>query len=319
VSWGHFFGQVKRSGSSLLRGKEPEIKVPTYFVSNDTVVQKNFKKAGSRVFVGTPTTGLVRIEWHNARIAQTIPCNWSFSGGTFNIPAHAPLGYGVADAQNLIAKFFLSTECEWLLFIEEDNVLPPDCFLRLNEYIRTCEYPVVSALYFTKSFPAEPLIYRGVGNSFYSDWQLDDLVMCDGTGTGCVLIHRSIIQAAWDISPEININGTLARQIFKYPEGVYFDPEKGTFTGNTGTTDIKFYHWLKEEELFEKAGWRKFQRMAFPILVDTRIVCGHIDQSGRIYPSMEEIERWRNNKRRSAFSMIAPLTAWQRFKSWLRP
>lgn len=31
----------------------------------------------NRVLIFTPTTGLVRTEWVNARYGQIIPCNWS--------------------------------------------------------------------------------------------------------------------------------------------------------------------------------------------------------------------------------------------------
>ncbi len=56
------------------------------------------------LIVGTATTGLVRIEWLQARYGQIIPTNWSWvqvwqymAAGSF-----MPLGYQVDDAQNLI-------------------------------------------------------------------------------------------------------------------------------------------------------------------------------------------------------------------------
>jgi hypothetical protein len=38
------------------------------------------------------------------------------------------------------------------------------------------DIPMLSGLYFTKSLPAEPLIYRGRGNSYYKKWKFGDKV-----------------------------------------------------------------------------------------------------------------------------------------------
>lgn len=238
-----------------------------------------------KVMIGTPTTGVVRMEWVLARYGQVIPTNWSMMDTYMPLPMmHAPMRYLVPDAQNLIVKNVIEKKVEWLFLIEQDNVLPPDCFLRMNEYMRKADVPVVSGLYFTKSVPPEPMIYRGVGNSFYRDWKLGERVWCTGLPTGCVIIHSSILQALWDESPEYSAQGTITRRVFEAPEEVWLDPTNGAFQTNVGTSDLNFCNKLMTRDIFKKAGWSKYQEMENPFLVDTNIFVKHIDMNGRHFP-----------------------------------
>src|SRR5512139_622098 len=100
------------------------------------------------------------------------------------IDSFAPVGYQVADAQNIIIKAAIENNVEWLLFIEDDTCPPPDAFVRINDYMKKAEVPVVSGLYYTKGMPPEPILYRGRGNSYYDDWKMGDKVWVDGIPTG---------------------------------------------------------------------------------------------------------------------------------------
>ena len=124
----------------------------------------------TRVMLGTATTGLVRFEWHNARQSQIIPMNWGYVGHAQHIPSYNPLGYMVADAQNLIVRAAVEGDYEWLILHEHDVILPPTAFFQLNDYIRRGDVPIVSGLYFSRHIPSDPLIFRGRGTSVYTDW-----------------------------------------------------------------------------------------------------------------------------------------------------
>src|SRR6185369_3455654 len=108
----------------------------------------------NRLLIGTPAIGTVRMEWVLARYGQTIPTNWSHIDLMQFMSSYVPLRYQVADAENIIAKTVVERNFEWLLFIEHDNVLPPNTFVKLNQYMIKADVPVVGALYFTKSEPA---------------------------------------------------------------------------------------------------------------------------------------------------------------------
>jgi len=251
-----------------------------------TIIQdsgdENFSK---RLLIGTATTGLVRIEWVQARYGQIIPTNWSMVSLLHYLDAYIPLRYQVDDAQNAIVKQAVENKYEWLLLVEHDTILPPDAFVRFGEYMREEKVPVVSGLYYTRSRPSEPLVYRGRGNSFFGKWQMGDLVWCDGVPTGALLIHCSILRAMYDDSPEYQVPpGLTLRRVFETPRTFWSDPESKQFNTVSGTSDLNWCTRIMKGSYFEKAGWPEYQKMEFPFLVDTNIFCRHIDPDGAQYP-----------------------------------
>jgi hypothetical protein len=234
----------------------------------------------NRVLIGTPTLGMVRMEWHNALASLVIPCNWSMSSTT-------PIGYLVADGQNLIAHEALDKGFEWVLFLEDDTVPPVDLYLRLAEYIDKKDAPVVSGLYHVKG-GSEPMVYRGRGNGSFRDWKMGDKVWADGVPTGCLLVHTSILAEMAKASPNYFVtsagNAFSVRKVFESPRQAWMDPRSGGYQKLLGTSDLYFCDQVMERDIFTKAGWPKIAKREFPFLVDTRIRCGHIDRdSGKVW------------------------------------
>jgi hypothetical protein len=247
----------------------------------DIAIEKNAGVLSNRVLIATPATGLVRMEWVSARYGQMIPTNWSHVELIQYLSSYIPLGFQVADAENLAAKVCVEGNYDWLLFIEHDNVLPPNAFIKLNKYMIKGDIPVVGGLYFTKTIPPEPMIYRKPGHGFFSDWKMGDKVWCRGLPFGCTLIHSSIIKALWKEAKEYQVAGQTTRHVFKHP--VANDDDLGYYT-LAGTTDLQFCNELITKGIFKKAGWDKFQKKEFPFLVDTSIFVKHIDNEGNQYP-----------------------------------
>lgn len=237
-----------------------------------------------RVVIGIPTTGLLRVEWVQSRFSQVIPTNWSHADVWQFMSSYMPMAYQIADAENLIAKVVVEQDYEWLLSIESDNLIPPHTFRKMNEYMMSKEWPVVGGLYFTKSVPAEPMIYRGRGTAYYDDWKFGDLVQCDGLPFGCTLIHGNIIREMWKDSPEYMVNGQLTRRVFEQPNEGWRDPETGRYMSRTGTSDLAFFTRVKEGGYLARAGFKKHQEMENPFIVDTSIFVKHIDNSGVQWP-----------------------------------
>jgi hypothetical protein len=254
---------------------------------NKTVLMKNTgKPPKNRLLVGTPSLGTVRMEWATARWGACIPCNWSAITITEFMSSIVPMDYQIADAYNLICKTAVEQNVEWLLTIESDNILPSDAFIKINNYMLDGDIPVVSALYFTKSEPAEPLIYRGLGNSYFDKWKFGDKIWVDGCPMGLLLIHSSIIRAMWNESPEYIVNGITTRRIFETPNTVKIDPETGGLNTNTGTQDLAWCKRLIDGKFLEKAGWSDFSKKhpVYPILIDTNLYCRHISSDGIQFP-----------------------------------
>lgn len=248
-------------------------------------IQKNPKADWQkRLIIFTPSRGLIRIEWAMARYGQIIPTNWSNVEMFQFLSPYVPLEYQLADAQNLLAKKVVEDNYEWVVYIEDDNIIPPDLFVRLNQYINDGKIPVVSGVYFTKGNPSEPILYRGRGNSYFRNWKFGDKVWVDGIPFGCRLEHASLIKAAWEESPEYQVGSITTRRVFESPGMMWYDENKGGMVAKRGTSDLAWCSRIMEDKLFEKAGWSEYQKKKYPFLVDTEISVKHIDQNGIVYP-----------------------------------
>lgn len=256
----------------------------------------NIDKMQKRILLGIPMTGLIRSEFYMSQKGQIIPCNWSMVELYQLLDQWSPLGYSVADARNIIACAAIEGGYEWLFFVDHDVLLPPATILHVNERMLKKDIPVWSGLYFSQSRPSEPLIYRGRGNSYFTDWKLGDKVWVDGLPMGCTLIHVSILKAIYDESEEYMAGQVKTRRIFITPRGTYYDPEKrGWFTAQ-GTEDLEWCTRIMENDIFIKAGWPKYQKKKFPFLIDTSIFCSHIDWNGIKFPAEGEESQFVDQK-----------------------
>ncbi len=250
----------------------------------------------NRILIGVPVTGLVRVEWVQARYGQLVPVNWSQVELFQFLDSYMPMRYQVADAQNLITKIALDKEFEWVLLYEHDVCPPPDAFVRLNFYMRDARYPVVSGLYFTRALPSEPLVFRGRGNGAYDKFRLGEKVWADGVPTGFLLIHTSLLKAMWADSEAYDVpllsGTTTVRRVFNTPRDQWSDPEQGAWLNTTsGTSDLDWCSRVIDGGYLSKAGWGAFldtlEDARFPFLVDTRILCRHVNPDGSIFPPKE--------------------------------
>jgi len=248
------------------------------------VVDSGMNGLIKKLLVGTPTLGNIRMEWAAARYGQVIPANWSKVDMIQYMSSFIPMRYQVADAQNLIVQETLAKGYEWLLLLEDDTIPPPDAFLRFTEYMRDDKYPVVSGLYFTRSEPAEPMVYRGRGNSYYKDWKLGDKVWVDGVPTGMLLINAKLLRDVYEDSEEYLVGTTKCRKVFETPQMTWFNEETGAQEMLVGTSDLD---WCKRviEGGYLRKYWPKLAEKKYPFLIDTNINCMHIDRgTGEQFP-----------------------------------
>lgn len=252
-----------------------------------SILDKNDPKSipyVNRLLVATPSTGMVRMEWVLARYGQLVPPNWSLVQMMEWIDAMAPMGYMVPDAQNVIVDAAVRGDFQWLLLIEHDNILPADAFIRFNQYMQEAKVPVVSGLYYTRSRPSEPLLYRGRGNSYYDKWKMGDKVWVDGVPTGTLLIHVGLLKEMWKEAEEYVVNGKTVRRVFRSPMELIASPDKRSYSTVTGTSDLDWCTRVMEGGYFEKSGWHSFQKKKYPFLVDTNIFVKHISPEGEMFP-----------------------------------
>lgn len=272
--------KTKTSRSHLGKNKKTGIyshAMPLYEMKKNTIPYKK------RLLIATPTEGLIRYEWANARFGQIVPMNWEMSGFVIN---YATVGYNIDDAYNVIVKKALDIGVEWLLTIEDDTMPPNDLFPRLATYMDEKKIPIVSGLYYLKAEPTQPLVFRGRGTGAYSKFKIGEKVWCDGIPMGCMLIHTSILKWFWNNSEEYHaVDGEKLRKVFETPRKMFFDPATMEFSSQMGTQDLYFCDRIVKEKVFDKTGWKEIGKKKYPFLVDTGIFCRHIDRnSGRQYP-----------------------------------
>lgn len=259
-------------------------KKPAKLVSRDhnTSVKSGFP-VQQRICLAIPTTGLVRYEWVLHRYGQVIPVNWSAGEVLQWFDSFSPVSFAVDHARNMCVQYAVEKNFEWLFFIDHDVIIPVDTFLKMNEYVSTGEYPVVSGLYAAKGFPPEPLVFRGYGNSWFRDWKKGDKVMCDGVPMGCTLISMKLLKPMWEASKEYSIHGQRTRQVFHTPREFIKREDMTLPQPNIGTEDLWWCDRVMKQGWLAKTGYKKLSEERYPFLVDSSIWCGHINEAGRVY------------------------------------
>lgn len=110
----------------------------------------------------------------------------------------------ISRQRNELVKSFLdSTTAQWLLILDSDEQISLAAFDKLVESVHDVDRPVVAGLYFgttpAQVFPRPvPHLYRraadGVSMIPLHDYPADTLIEVDAAGTGCLLIHRTVLE-----------------------------------------------------------------------------------------------------------------------------
>jgi hypothetical protein len=225
------------------------------------------------------------MEWVVSRYNQIIPTNWSKTDMIQYVSSYIPMRYTVADAQNLAVHEAVTRGFEWVLFIEDDTMAPSDGFLKFTEYMDEGSVPVVSGLYFTRSVPPEPMVYRGRGNHYFRGWKLSDRVWVDGVPTGMLLVSTKLLKVIYEDSAEYRVPGEqVVRRVFETPARSWFNENTGAQETLVGTSDLDWCNKVIQGKYLEKAGFPEIQKKKYPFLIDTNIYCKHIDPDGTQFP-----------------------------------
>lgn len=123
---------------------------------------------------------------------------------------------GLVDARNSSVEQFLNEKtAEWLFWIDTDMGFAPDTVDRLVEVADPVERPIVGGLCFTQRETDDdglggwrtagaPTVFDWVhtedqqGFAIRWDYAQDAVVQCAGTGSACILIHRSVFEKIFE-------------------------------------------------------------------------------------------------------------------------
>lgn len=160
-------------------------------------------------------------------------------------------GANITNARNEAVAAFLAlpSQPDWLWFIDTDMVFPTDILDRLVGAADPVERPIVGGLCFSwqQGRFARPTTYtlRTDGQvGVIWNYPPEQLFEVDATGTGCLLIHRSVLEAVGER---------------------YGEP----------------YRWFRETEIADKPIGEditfciRARALGFPVFVDSRVKVGH--------------------------------------------
>lgn len=147
---------------------------------------------------------------------------------------------GLVEARNqAVGEFLASRDADWLLWLDTDMGFPADLCDRLLEAADPAERPVVGALAFAQKetvpdgmggwrCTAAPTIYDWArmpdgreGFTTRWDYPAATLVRCAGTGSACVLIHKSVFAKIaakfgpvwYDMAPNPTTRGLIGEDL----------------------------------------------------------------------------------------------------------
>src|SRR5207249_1057322 len=93
-------------------------------------------------------------------------------------------------ARNAAAMMSLDGGFSWCGFLDSDIIPPRDAFVRLMAH----NLPICSAVYSRRSPPAAiPVMLKN--GQWITEYPANSLIEVDLVGAGCIVIHRSVLQA----------------------------------------------------------------------------------------------------------------------------
>lgn len=153
-------------------------------------------------------------------------------------------------ARNMIVEQALKAKAKYIFFQDDDTCPPPHALRQLIMRMEnTPQAGVVGGIYFTKSNPAAPLVFRGNGAGSYWDWKVGEYFEVSGIGMGCTLIRTEIFEA-------------LPKPWFKTVDTDSYD--EGINHAEQWTEDLYFC-----KQVLEHTPWQ--------IYADAGILCEHHD------------------------------------------
>lgn len=201
--------------------------------------------------------------WGVALATQSYPLNTAV---THVVMRDAEVGA----ARNAIVKWALEHNCTYVMFIDDDVILPPFAIQRLGYTLDTRGpdlYPdskvaVAGGIYMSKEPEglSTPVVYRENGKGGSWDWAVGDIFEVESIGTGCMLIRTDVFKHLEEpyfktVEEYVEVNGEVGSQ--KITDDIYF--------------------------------CKKVTDAGFTILAHGGVLCGHFDtKTGNIHVLPED-------------------------------
>ena len=150
-----------------------------------------------KIALGIPTNKLVK-----PKTAQSLLDLVAYSDYDFKIIVSSR-GYNTSENRNWIATQAVNSGCDYLFFVDDDMVFPPETL----EELLLCEKDIVGGVYKTKYEVQEDVV------EYLDDERPQGLFKVKALGTGCLLIKTDVFRKLpqpW-FKYEWNDNGSVKR------------------------------------------------------------------------------------------------------------
>lgn len=140
-----------------------------------------------RLVLAVPSSGrFVPIEWSVALLSLQIPMNMGFAQ---LLSRNRNRGEG----RNGLVEEARKMGAEYLFFLDDDTVIPPNTLLALIKELESDpDAMVCGGIYTSKTNPAQPLVFKEQDGGTHWRWRFGDVFPCWGLGTGCMMIRMSV-------------------------------------------------------------------------------------------------------------------------------
>lgn len=179
---------------------------------------------------------------------ETVTTAWAANFKRLVVPGQFDFFSGMPfdHARNTACHKFLSLGWDWLFFLDDDVLCPPDTILRLVNH----NQPIISGVYYRRNEPICPVMLHDTpeGRAWVRAYPPNTLLEVHYVGAGCLLIHRSVLTSLPALSARCH----------------WFDwrVDREDLPGEQRTSEDFTFCWHARQH-----GYR--------LLVDTSIICRH--------------------------------------------
>jgi SAM-dependent methyltransferase len=98
-------------------------------------------------------------------------------------------------AKERLVEMAIANNCQWVLFIDDDTILPGDALMKMIKLWKSGDqYKIITGVYWSKSEPSVPLLFKGDLEGSFWDWTTQDLVEVDSAGAGCLFVDIEVFK-----------------------------------------------------------------------------------------------------------------------------
>lgn len=201
--------------------------------------------------IGIPSFGIVSTHFlmARARLAAPLAISWSDYIVLDETMKEKGKPTDVGSKKQEIAEFAVEQGADWVLFIDDDVIFPPNTLLQLLSRNKD----IVGGVYWSKSDPPVPLMFRGHMRGSHMNWHVGDFIKVDAMGDGLTLIKTKVFKAM--PKPWFSLNYT------------YHDLEQAQGPDPGTTEDLYFY--------------KKARDFGFEVWCDTSIQALHYEKNSK--------------------------------------